>query len=229
MAGQGRDIKLSVDRIAGYRAFANKIWNAARFVLLNTKEGYDPHAQPFSVYDRWILSRFQRCADETRTALEEFRLSDAANGIYRFIWNELCDWAIELSKPALYGEKTPAEKSGAQAALLTALEGSLRLVHPFLPFVTEEIWQRLPNKSGPSIMVAEVPGARKELLDPASEKEMDLVSRAIDGARSVRGEINLPPNQRVPIVLIPQDNRARDLLDKHARAFQHLANASPVE
>ncbi|TMA34059.1 MAG: hypothetical protein E6J88_00015 [Deltaproteobacteria bacterium] len=227
MAGQGRDIKLGVGRIEGYRAFANKIWNAARFVLMNA-EGYDPNAKPQSVYDRWILSRFQRCADETRAALDEFRLSDAANGIYRFIWNELCDWAIELSKPALYGEKSTVERAGAQSALLTALEGALRLLHPFMPFVTEEIWQRLPNRSGASIMIAPYPGSRKELLDPDAEREMDLVSRAIDGARSVRGEVNLPPNQRVPIVLLPRDNKVRSLLDKHARAFQHLANAAPV-
>ena len=235
MAGQGRDIKLSVDRIAGYRSFANKIWNAARFVLMNADASAPPMpaavlpARPASVYDRWILSRFQRCADETRAALDEYRLSDAASGIYRFVWNELCDWAIELSKPALYGEKTPAERAGAQAALLTALEGSLRLLHPFMPFVTEEIWQRLPNKSGPSIMVAPFPVARPELIDIAAEQEMDLVFRAIDGARSVRGEVNLPPNQRVPIVLIPRDQKIRSLLDKHAQAFQHLANAAPVE
>ena len=98
-----------------------------------------------------------------------------------------------------------------------------------MPFVTEEIWQRLPNKTGPSIMVAPFPKERKELLDLEAEREMDLVSRAIDGARSVRGEVNLPPNQRVPIVLIPRDEEVRRLLDKHARAFQHLANAAPVQ
>jgi len=97
-----------------------------------------------------------------------------------------------------------------------------------MPFVTEEIWQRLPNRSGPSIMVAPFPEARKELHDAAAEREMDLVFRAIDGARSVRGEVNLPPNQRVPILLIPRDEKVRALLDKHAQAFQHLANAAPV-
>jgi valyl-tRNA synthetase len=223
MAGQGRDIKLSTDRIAGYRAFANKIWNAARFVLMNAG-GYDPKAKPASVYDRWILSRFQRCADEARDALEDFRLSDAANSIYRFIWNELCDWAIELSKPALYGEKSPRERAGAQAALLTALEGALRLLHPFMPFVTEEVWQRLPNKSGETIMLAPYPGPGK--IDAEAEKEMDLVARAIDGARSVRGEVNLPPNQKVPILLVPRDKTSHALFVKHIDAFNRLANAN---
>ncbi|HUJ28151.1 MAG TPA: valine--tRNA ligase [Myxococcales bacterium] len=223
MAGQGRDIKLGVGRIEGYRAFANKIWNAARFVLMNA-EGWDPAAKPASVYDRWILSRFQRCADETRAAFDEFRLSDAANGIYRFIWNELCDWAIELSKPALQGQT--GGRAGAQAALLTALEGALRLLHPFMPFVTEEIWQRLPNRAGPSIMIAPFPGARPELLDAAAEKEMDAIARAIDGARSVRGEVNLPPNQKVPLQLFA---RNPSLFRKHEKAFIHLTNASEVK
>jgi valyl-tRNA synthetase len=227
MAGQGRDIKLSQERIAGHRAFANKIWNAARFVLMNA-EGYDPHARPASVYDRWIMSRFQRCADEARDAMEEYRLSDATNAIYKFVWNELCDWAIELAKPALYGEKTPAERAGAQVALLTALEGALRLLHPFMPFVTEEIWQRLPNRRGETIMLAPYPPHDPRLLDPEAEREMDLVARAIDGARSVRGEVNLPPNQRVPLVLIPRDEEARAALEMHSRAFQHLANAAPL-
>jgi len=222
MAGQGRDIKLSTERIAGYRAFANKIWNAARFVLMNA-EGYDPRAGPASVYDRWILSRFQRCADETRASLEQFQLSDAANGIYRFVWHELCDWAIELSKPALYGEKTPRERAGAQAALLTALEGALRLLHPFMPFVTEELWQRLPNRSGRTIMLAPFPGAGPR--DEEAEREMDVIIRAIEGARSVRGEVNLPPNQKVPLMLFVRD---RSLFQRHERAFQHLANASEV-
>ena len=222
MAGQGRDIKLDEKRIEGYRAFANKIWNAARFVLMNA-DGYDPRAKPASVYDRWILSRLHRCTAETRGALDEFQLSDAANGIYRFIWNELCDWAIELSKPALYGEKTPRERAGAQNALLTALEGALRLLHPFMPFVTEEIWQRLPNRSGTTIMLAPfpAPGAR----DEDAEREMDVISRAIDGARSVRGEVNLPPNQRVTLVLFAKDPA---VFARHQRAFQHLANAGEV-
>ena len=231
MAGQGRDIKLDEKRIEGYRAFANKIWNAARFVL-RSADGYDPDhpAPPASVYDRWILSRFQRCADETRQALEEFRLNDAANGIYRFVWGELCDWAIELSKPALYGDRTPAERAGAQSALLQSLEGALRLLHPFTPFVTEEVWQRLPKRRGhaPSIMIERYP-APDSLIDARAEAEMDALVRAIDGARSVRGEVNLPPNQAVPLVLAPRDAAAHRLFETHRQAFTRLANASEVQ
>ncbi|MFL5395690.1 MAG: valine--tRNA ligase [Myxococcales bacterium] len=231
MAGQGRDIKLSTERIAGYRSFANKIWNAARFVLMNA-QGYDPAhpAPPASVYDRWILSRLSRCADETRTAMDEFRLSDAANGIYKFVWGELCDWAIELAKPALYDQLGAAEKAGAQATLVTALEGALRLLHPFMPFVTEEVWQRLPKAEGqkPSVMISPFPKATDYAVDPVAEREMDLVARAIEGARSVRGEVNLPPNQPVPIVLLPRDGEVQRTFRDHEHAFKKLANASQV-
>src|SRR3954462_10319189 len=231
MAGQGRDIKLDEKRIEGYRAFANKIWNAARFVL-RSADGYDPDhpAPPASVYDRWILSRLSRCADETRTAMDEFRLSDAANGIYKFVWGELCDWAIELSKPALYDQLGAAEKAGAQATLVTALEGAVRLLHPFMPFVTEEVWQRLPKAEGqkPSVMISPFPKATDYAVDPVAEREMDLVARAIEGARSVRGEVNLPPNQPVPIVLLPRDREVQRTFRDHEHAFKKLANASQV-
>jgi valyl-tRNA synthetase len=233
MAAQGRDIKLSIDRIAANKAFANKIWNAARFILMHA-EGYDPQAPapPATVYDRWILSRMQRCAEATNAALAEFRFSDAALGVYRFVWGELCDWAIELSKPALYGESSsPRLRAGAQASLLRALDGALRLLHPFMPFVTEDLWQRLPRAREAdvvSLMTARFPGADELLIDPAAEAEMDLVARAIDGARSVRGEVNLPPNQRVPLVLVVRDGAARKVFEKHKRAFEHLANAAEV-
>ncbi|MFL5458739.1 MAG: class I tRNA ligase family protein, partial [Myxococcales bacterium] len=217
--------------IAGYRSFANKIWNAARFVLMNA-QGYDPAhpAPPASVYDRWILSRLSRCADETRVAMDEFRLSDAANGIYKFVWGELCDWAIELAKPALYDQLGAAEKAGAQATLVTALEGALRLLHPFMPFVTEEVWQRLPKAEGqkPSVMISPFPKATDYAVDPVAEREMDLVARAIEGARSVRGEVNLPPNQPVPIVLLPRDGEVQRTFRDHEHAFKKLANASQV-
>ncbi len=252
MAAQGRDIKLAVDRIVSSKAFANKIWNASRFILSYAND-LNPNdlPGPETVYDRWILSRLSRCADATNAALTEFRFSDAALGIYRFVWGELCDWAIELSKPALYAGRTrdadgnvdesiPATpeqetlRRAAAASLLRALDGALKLLHPFMPFVTEEIWQRLPKASGApvSIMVSAFPGstvAGASFFDAEAEREMDIVSRAIDGARSVRGEVALPPNQRVPIVLLPHDESVRALLEKHARAFQQLANAASVE
>jgi valyl-tRNA synthetase len=230
MAGQGRDIKLDEKRIEGYRAFANKIWNAARFVL-RSADGYDPDrpAPPARVYDRWILSRYQRCAEDAQKSLEEFRLNDAANGIYRFIWNELCDWAIELAKPALYGDRTPAERAGAQSALLQSLEGALRLLHPFMPFVTEEVWQRLPRRKSdaPFIIISSYPSPR-DLEDVEAEAEMDAIMRAIEGARSARGDVNLPPNQAVPLVLVPRDAAAQRLFERHRQAFARLANASEV-
>ncbi len=247
LAAQGRDIKLAVDRIQANKAFANKIWNAARFVMMHA-DAYDANAPaaPATVYDRWILSRLHVCAEATNKALAEYRFSDAALGVYRFVWGDLCDWAIELSKPALLAPRDaageplpyPAEQQKLRAAavstLLRALDGALRLLHPFMPFVTEELWQKLPRKQGvpASIMTQPYPGSSQEplasLFDPAAVSEMDVVSRAIDGARSVRGETALPPNQRVPIVLLARDPQILGLLDKHARAFHQLALASQV-
>ena len=247
LAAQGRDIKLAVDRIQANKAFANKIWNAARFVMMHA-DAYDANAPaaPATVYDRWILSRLHVCAEATNKALAEYRFSDAALGVYRFVWGDLCDWAIELSKPALLaprdaaGEPLPYPpeqqklRAAAVSTLLRALDGALRLLHPFMPFVTEELWQKLPRKQGgpASIMTQPYPGSSQEplasLFDPAAVSEMDVVSRAIDGARSVRGETALPPNQRVPIVLLARDPQVLGLLAKHARAFQQLALASQV-
>jgi valyl-tRNA synthetase len=247
LAAQGRDIKLAVDRIQANKAFANKIWNAARFVMMHA-DAYDANAPaaPATVYDRWILSRLHVCAEATNKALNEYRFSDAALGVYRFVWGDLCDWAIELSKPALlpprdaageplpYPEEQKQFRAASVSTLLRALDGALRLLHPFMPFVTEEIWQKLPRKQGApaSIMTQPYPGSTQEplgsLFDAAAVSEMDVVSRAIDGARSVRGEVALPPNQRVPIVLLARDPQILSLLDKHSRAFQQLALASQV-
>src|SRR5438067_10678800 len=162
--------------------------------------------------------------------MDDFRLSDAANGIYKFVWGELCDWAIELAKPALYDQLGPLEKAGAQATLVQALDGALRLLHPFMPFVTEEVWQRLPKADGhaPSIMISPYPQPGEYRSDPVAEREMDLVARAIEGARSVRGEVNLPPNQAVPIVLLPRDREVQRTFRDHEHAFRKLANASRV-
>src|SRR5256885_6556716 len=136
----------------------------------------------------------------------------------------------ELAKPALYDHLGPEAKASAQATLVRALEGALRLLHPFMPFVTEEVWQRLPKPKGhaPSIMISDYPRGADYQIDPIAEREMDLVARAIEGARSVRGEVNLPPNQPVPIVLLPRDAEVQRTFRDHEHAFKKLANASQV-
>src|SRR5262249_8957722 len=144
---QGRDIKLSLDAVEGYKAFGNKLWNASRFALINLGDFQlgTRHVKdlPLSLADRWILSRLNRVIADVGRSLSEFQFSEAAHSLYEFLWGEFCDWYIELSKTALYGEQAEA-KNATRAVLVFSLDQILRLLHPFMPFITEEIWQRLP-------------------------------------------------------------------------------------
>ncbi|HEY6001616.1 MAG TPA: valine--tRNA ligase [Anaeromyxobacter sp.] len=196
LTAQGRDIKLAKERIEGYRAFANKLWNASRFALMNL-EGHDaadsaPAAR--SPADRWILARTQRAVNETVAALEAFRFNEAAGTAYHFVWHELCDWYIELAKESLYGEDSP-KKRAAQATLVHALETALRLLHPFMPFITEELWHHLRARvkadAWPdSIYAAAYP--RPGPVDEAAERSFGPVIGIVDAIRNIRGEMNVP-------------------------------------
>ncbi len=204
LTAQGRDIKLAKERIEGYRAFANKLWNATRFALMNL-EGYDarapdPGASARSAADRWIVARTQRAVNETVEALEAFRFNEAAGTVYHFVWHELCDWYIELAKENLYGGD--AEQAGSsgrrratQATLVHALETALRLLHPFMPFITEELWQVLRAKvkaeAWPdSIYAASYP--RTGPVDEAAERGFGPVIGIVDAIRNIRGEMGVP-------------------------------------
>ncbi len=197
LTAQGRDIKLAKERIEGYRAFANKLWNATRFALMNlvdvTYGQEDPGALARSPADRWILARLQRAVRSTVEALEGYRFNDAASTVYQFVWHELCDWYIELSKEALYGDE-PASKREAQAVLTHCLETSLRLLHPFMPFITEELWQTLQAQVGArwgeSIMLAGYP--KPGTPDEVAERSFGPVIGIVDALRNIRGEMNIP-------------------------------------
>ena len=197
LTAQGRDIKLAKERIEGYRAFANKLWNATRFALMNLEAfevGGADAAAAGTPADRWILARTQRAVNETVAALEAFRFNDAAGTVYQFVWHELCDWYIELAKEALYAED-PARKRATQATLVHALETALRLLHPFMPFITEELWHVLRAKvkaeAWPdSIYAASYP--RPGPVDEAAERGFGPVIGIVDAIRNVRGEMNIP-------------------------------------
>ena len=196
-SAQGRDIKLAKDRIEGFRAFANKLWNATRFALMNLEGAPDPAraAELASTpADRWVLARLARAVNATVDALEAYRFDEAASTVYRFCWNDLCDWYIELSKEALYGDDA-AKKAGAQAVLAHALDTALRLLHPLMPFVTEELWQMLGQRVGagawaPSLLEAPYPARRP--VDEAAERSFGPVLGVIEAIRNVRGEMNVP-------------------------------------
>jgi valyl-tRNA synthetase len=207
LAAQGREIRLSGDRIEGYRNFANKLWNAARFVLSNL-EGYRPalaRKAPPTLAERWIRSRLHRTIAETRQGLSKYRFNDAASAIYQFVWHDYCDWYLEWSKLTLYRDEDPAARARTQATLIEVLEATLRLLHPFMPFITEEIWQRLPkgHTAPKSIVIARYPRVQKRQRDVSAEADIAPVMAVISGIRSIRSEFRIPPSRTLSVVIKP--------------------------
>ncbi len=204
-AAMGRDIKLSADRIGGYRNFVNKLWNASRFALMNL-EDFDPaehdlSQQPLSPADQWILNRYAFAAAEVNQALTNYKFNDAASILYSFTWHEFCDWYIELSKGNLYGDNAEARRA-TQIVLFTVLEGLLRMLHPILPFVTEEIWHALPGQRAvDSIMQADYPLKPLAATDQSIVADMEGVMDVIRAIRNVRGELDVPPGKKIKVVL----------------------------
>jgi valyl-tRNA synthetase len=231
-AAQGRDIKLAEERIAGYRNFANKIWNASRFAMMNL-QGFDPDAVDttkleLSNADRWILYRLNEAARETGAALEAYRFNDAAGALYRFTWSEVCDWYIELIKDDLYrgGEE---RKTTAQYVLWVVLEHLLRLLHPFMPFITEEIWQALPgSKKYESIMTADYPVPDDDRNFQTGAEEMELVMEVIKSIRNIRGEMEVPPSREIRAILICNSEESSRLLKKNEVYIMSLARLSDL-
>ena len=230
---QGRDIKLSIDRIGGYKAFCNKIWNAARFALMNMGEFEDDGStfikeRSLSLADRWILSRLNRVTVTTEKALGEYQFAEAASVLYQFLWGEFCDWYIELSKSALYGTDEHA-KDSTRAVLAFVLEQVLRLLHPFMPFLTEEIWQKLPVKRATeSICVAAYPKEDARLHDASAEAEMGPLTQAIDGIRAIRGESNLSPALKIEAQIQSANAQVRESLDRWRSYVMPLTGLSQL-
>ncbi|HET7318977.1 MAG TPA: valine--tRNA ligase, partial [Nitrospirota bacterium] len=241
-AAQGRDIKMSAERIEGYRNFANKIWNASRFVMMNLEADFSPNAELItpdsSLADKWILSRLNSVSTEVRSALAEYRFNDAASALYHFIWHEYCDWYLELSKPALGEEKGSASRKAAQTVLARVLETSLRLLHPIMPFITEEIWQTLPEsirnadfgirneKQGvkrESIVIAPYPVADETLINPEIERDMQLVMDLILALRNIRGEMNIAPSVQIRAIAKVETREIGGHLEKAASYVRTLA------
>jgi len=222
-AAQGRDIKLSEERISGYRHFVNKIWNAARLVFMNLDENpvAEPDNMPHTLPDRWILTRLGQVSDEIAGALDEYRFNDAANTCYHFVWHEFCDWYLEMAKQGLYSQDESL-KSATRFTLQMVLSGVLRITHPFMPFVTEEIWHKLPATNG-SIMIAEFPKSSDFVSDEQAQKEMELVMAVITGVRNIRGEMRIAPSKKVNILVETPDSEDRDVIRRNVVHIQNLA------
>ena len=232
MAAQGRDIKLSTQRVEGYRNFATKLWNASRFAEINgcaRVDGYDPHANKITL-NRWIVGEAARTIADVETAIEAYRFNDAANAAYRFVWNVFCDWYLELAKPLLQGEDGEA-KTETRACAAFALDQVYALLHPFMPFITEELWT-IKGGDGPKresmLALAQWPQL-KGLEDAAAEAEIGWVVDLISEVRSVRAEMNLPAGAEVSLVLVGADRqvetRARNW-DETIRKLARLSNVS---
>jgi valyl-tRNA synthetase len=228
LAAQGRDIKLSEDRISGYRHFVNKIWNSARLVLMNLDKDMEVDAKDIihGLPERWILTRLGQVSDEMAQAIDEYRFNDAATLCYQFVWHEFCDWYLEMAKPALYGEDESLKRT-SKFVLQESLAAVLRLIHPFMPFATEEIWQRLPASQG-SIMAARFPQASDFISDPQALKEMDLVIGVITGVRNIRGEMNIAPSKRVDIVIEMPDEKDANIIRQNMVHVHNLAKVDSV-
>lgn len=226
----GNDMRFYWERVESARNFANKLWNASRFMLMNL-EGFDktfvPEASDYTLADKWILSRYAKTAISITENLEKFELGEAGRSLYDFIWNEFCDWYIELSKARLYDKENVRPRKVAQYVLGYVLEHTLRLLHPFMPFITEEIWQHIPHE-GKSIMVADWPTGEEAKLDDASEVEMTTIMETIKAIRNMRAEVNAAPSKKTEVILHLSDESLTDVFAKNSGYLETLASAKNV-
>jgi valyl-tRNA synthetase len=229
-------------RIQGYRNFANKLWNASRFVLMNITgcsildTGYlmgessiqhPASSIQLTLCDKWIRSRFNSLVQDVTDALESYRFSDAAQSLYDFLWHEYCDWYLELAKMRIYDQEDATGRRTAQYVAWQVLEKTLRLLHPIMPFITEEIWQHLPH-DGESIMVADWPEASPDVFDEKAESDMQLLIDVIRAIRNIYSEMSVPPSSRAQVLIQTSDDAVRSVLIEHAQYIYRLANASKV-
>ncbi|MBI5574732.1 MAG: valine--tRNA ligase [Deltaproteobacteria bacterium] len=227
LAAQGRDIRMSDDRVEGYRNFMNKIFQAARFVGMHV-DGETPRELPaeLSVVDRWILSRLQRAADGIRRGIEEYRFNDAGSAFYQFTWHEFCDWYVEMIKPSLSPDADPAVRRDQRAVLLRAFETILALGHPFIPFLTEELWHALPGERD-SILRRGYPAADTSRIDVDVEEDMGKLMEVIRAVRNIRSELNVPPARKVEVRLKGQVEE-QAFLREHEEILRRLARAEKI-
>ncbi len=235
LASTGRDINFDMNRIGGYRNFCNKLWNAARYVLMNTEDqdtGIDNDDVELSLADRWIISKLQTTEQAVLLAIEAYRFDHAAQEIYEFIWNNYCDWYLELSKPVLNNNHAcDAAKRGTRRTLVRVLESVLRLTHPFMPFITEEIWQTvspLAGKMGNSIMSQAYPIADLTKVDVAAVADMEWMMEFITGIRSIRSQMNIPPKKQLPVLLKDCTDIDKNRLAANRDFLSRLANLQSI-
>lgn len=235
LASTGRDIKFDMGRVEGYRNFCNKLWNATNFVLENTEGqdcGVNDEPVELSSVDRWIISALQRCEQDVTRHLDQFRFDLAAQSLYEFIWDQYCAWYLELVKPVLWDETASIERQrGTRRTLVRVLEVILRLAHPFMPFITEEIWQRikgLAGKSGPTLMLQPWPVADESRIDEAAEGDIEWVKELMLGVRQIRGEMKISMAKRIDVILANASEQDRRRLAANEPLLAKLAKLESI-
>ncbi|RKG32812.1 valine--tRNA ligase [Acinetobacter tianfuensis] len=235
LANTGRDIKFDMKRVEGYRNFANKIWNATRFVMMNCEEqviGQEVRQDLWELPEQWIVSRLQKAEQAVQTAFATYRLDLAAQAIYEFIWNEYCDWYVELTKPVLNDENVSVErKAEVRRVLLAVMEASLRLAHPLMPYLTEEIWQTLAPKlniSGETIMLAQYPVADEAKINEQAEADMQWLQGLIGAVRNIRGEMGLGNARLLPVLLQNTTDAEKAQITRIEALFTALAKVESI-
>jgi valyl-tRNA synthetase len=231
LATTGRDIRFDLGRIEGYKNFCNKLWNASRYVLMNTEE-LDDGAVEFSTADRWIRSRMQVTVSSLHDCMKSYRLDLAAQAIYEFTWHEFCDWYLELSKPVLQSDDTSEEqKRGTRRTLIETLESILRMLHPLMPFVTDEIWATVAPRAGiegETIMLRPYPEADPDLSDSEAEAELEWVMQFILGIRQIRGEMDISPGKSLPVLLEQSTERDRLFAERNNLLLKRVGRVESV-
>jgi valyl-tRNA synthetase len=240
VAGAGQDIRLEYDRktdesvsVEASRNFTNKLWNAARFVMMNLdsktpQQLGQPAVEALELSDRWILSRFHQVARQTSEYLDTYGLGEAAKGLYDFIWGDFCDWYIELIKSRLREDATSASRQVAQQTLAYVLEGILKLFHPFMPHITEEIWHTLTQISEDALAVQSYPEIDVQLIDPELEQQFELLIGTIRTIRNLRAEADIKPGMKVPVILQSGNSRERQILEASQSYIQGLAKVETL-
>ena len=229
----GNDMRFYWERVESARNFANKIWNASRYMLMNIEEGFakdfQPEAADFTLADRWILSRYARTVRDVTNNIDKFELGEAARMIYEFIWNEFCDWYIELTKARLYDKENARARNTALWVLSQVLDGTFRLLHPFMPFLTEEIWQKVPHDEAvKSIMISQWPKADSAAIDDEIEASMTAIMETIKSVRNMRAEVGAAPSKKSEVILSFKEEKLQTVFAENESYLDKLAAAEPV-
>ncbi|BCA94855.1 valine--tRNA ligase [Legionella antarctica] len=235
LASTGRNVRFDIGRVEGYRNFCNKLWNAARYVLLNTDEeqiDFGDGAFQYSPADEWILSRLQRTISKVHHYFETYRFDLLANTLYEFVWHEYCDWYLELSKPVLQDEQAlSALKRGTRRTLIHVLDRILKLLHPIMPFITEEIWQRttkFTSENGVSIMLSTYPQVNEEFINDIIEEELEWLKAAIQALRTIRSEMSISPAKMIPLHIRNSTPVLKKRIEKYQQTLKAMSRVGEI-